>query len=183
MQQPHFNPLYYLRHAWDRTSTIFGKIAIILFYSYIWIQIISAIVTIIDPGSQGIACFFDIGKNGDDVDDNPYTKSLAIAWLRMANLAILGFLLYADRGGIKSWNVAMVFFFTSMSVWINVSWMNSVQGGGEEEACVAPWKTASWVCLSWIGAALLSAILEDAGVLSSNRPSGTSEEEQPLNAS
>jgi hypothetical protein len=175
MQQLHFNPFFYLGHAWNRASTLFGKIAIVFFYSYIWVQIISGVVSMINPGSQGIACFFDIDHDENSKDND----SLATAWFRTANLFIIGFLLYADRGGIKSWNVAMVFFFTSMSVWINVSWMNSVHGG-EAKACVAPWKTGSWVFLGWSGAALLCAILEDVGV---RRTSGTNEEQQPLNAS
>ena len=101
MAVPSFNPLYYLKHAWENTYSWWGKLAIVLFYSFIWFQIIWAIQILIAP-TLGFDCMLN--------QLGPFAKLMAISFNQTVNLFTVGMLLYADRGGIKVWNVTLVAF-------------------------------------------------------------------------
>ena len=95
----HWNPMYYLRHAWENTNSWWGKAAIVLFYAFVWINILWAIQIVIAP-TLGFECWAAAAPESE--------KLLVSSFLRQYNIMTIGFFLYADRGGIKVWNVAMV---------------------------------------------------------------------------
>ena len=96
------NPMYYLRHAWEATHSYWGKACIVLFYSFLWIQILGAAWSLYDA-ETGWDCLYDTVADND--------SNMIVATFKVVNFWILGFMLYADRGGIKVWNVFMVALF------------------------------------------------------------------------
>lgn len=96
-----WNPLPHMRHAWDSPKTVYGKLAVIVFYTFIWVGIISSALTVIFPASQGNQCALDS-------TEGPIGKQSLLQMTRSANIVWVGFLVYADVGGLTIKNVAMV---------------------------------------------------------------------------
>lgn len=155
-----FNPSVYLQHAWSSTKTVWGKIALILFYLFIWLTILSSLWSIIFPGSQGASCYLD---TLDASMENEY-----IAGMRMYSLTLIAFLFYADKGGLHVWNVSIVAVYAVLVGFIN----NSMTF---PEACKG-YKTFTWVWAGWAILALVFLALEDQ-----LGDSGSPEETQPIN--
>ena len=149
----HLNPMYYLKHAWDATHSAWGKTAIVLFYLFIWCQIVWAATFIIFP-SMGFECFFSTPSD--------YETYLFRMMMRTFNVLAIGFFLYADRGGIKVWNVMMVFVIYGACTWIWISGSRkSFSMHGAPKTCdlqmseIVLWSTVGWSVL-----ALLCAFME-----------------------
>jgi hypothetical protein len=96
-----WNPVPHMRHAWSATKTPYGKVGLVLFYSLIWFMIALSIWTLVDPRSQGMDCII-AGIKGSDA------KDLYVATIRGMQIMTIGFFLYADVGGFKTKNVALV---------------------------------------------------------------------------
>ena len=149
-----FNPLYYLRHAWDATNSAWGKAAIVLFYLFVWIQILWSLETIIAP-KAGWTCLYT--GMGEFVEST--TKSL----VRQMNIIWIGFLLYADRGGIKVWNIAMVFCVVFLYTWSWMNWENNYDTAKDSPSCDALMVSAAkvvWVQVTWPALALVCAFVD-----------------------
>ena len=166
----HINPIYYLKHAWEATHTIWGKLCIVLFYSFIWLQIIWSLELIMWPRA-GWECFYE--------GLSEYVAAGFESSLRAMSVIAVGFFLYADRGGIKAWNVAMVFI-------VNAAWTWTFCGGGIDlselegapqdcQDLVSVLNTCVWVLFWWSLASLVCAVIEHI-----NAPSGTAAESAPL---
>ena len=154
-----FNPMVYLRHAWDATNSVWGKAAIVLFYSFIWIQIIWAIETLIAP-KAGWECFYG-GVDGQGVGE--YAELAVKSFVRQMNLFVIGFLLYADRGGIKVWNTTMVFvvFFFLTLIWM--TYLNASEAASDAPDCeraVNSVRVIMWVQIIWAALAMLCAVVD-----------------------
>jgi len=168
-----WNPFLHLKHAWSKLTTIWGKIALILFYSYIWLTILSCIVALIFPGSRGMECV--IGTVTD-----PWSRVLYVEMLRVFNLFLLGFLLYADVGGLQIKNVAFVALFTVVCVGIMLGSLRNLQNADEikykaMDDCFTPYVRASWAAVAWIIVSLVMTVMEEK-----LGEQGTEEERQPL---
>lgn len=164
----HLNPMYYLKHAWDATHSVWGKTAIVLFYLFIWIQIILAVTQLIFP-AVFYACYFSTLSD--------YAASLLRIAIRCSDVLAIGFFLYADRGGIKVWNVAMVFVVYAGCTWAWISGSyTALSSHGAPKTCntdeVALWSTFGWSLL-----ALLCAIMESRSAYVTQ---GTQAERAPL---
>ena len=109
---PSFNPLHYLKHAWDGTSSIWGKLAIIVFYVFIWLNIVGGIVSLILPSTSSLDYDCIYARVGG------FGTLLSMMYYKHCNLFGVGFLLYADRGGIKVWNVILVTIVFGCYTWI-----------------------------------------------------------------
>jgi hypothetical protein len=154
------NPMVHLRHAWDATRSVWGKVAIVLLYVFIWSSIISAGVAFIWPGSQGMHCL--LGVITDD-----WTCQFAITMYRSSSLWAIGFFLYADMGGIRVSNVAMVTVFTTILT--VTGYLAMTNGAGpppppDDAACVADTNAGLLagviVGLVWIWITLFCSIME-----------------------
>jgi hypothetical protein len=142
------NPMYYLKHAWDSTHSAWGKLTIVLFYVYIWLMIISSFVFMVWPNLMG-GCSWE--KESD------YATASIVALQRTGNSCALGFYLYADRGGIRFWNVTMVFVISLINLWFAWTWARdwktmegapkhcSDHGLTTQILVAAVWITVSWV--------------------------------------
>jgi len=131
-----WNPVIYVQHAWCRIQTVYGKIARLLFYSYIWCSIVGACFTMIFPK----AALYLVECSDADAS----TLSL----FRELNFLLIGFLLYADMGGLTIQNVAMVtVFMTGCS-----AFLATLDGG---------MAGMSWFDPVWLVATLILTILDD----------------------
>ena len=99
------NPIQYLKTAWNDTHSTWGKFSIVVFYTFIWFQIVSSI--------QGLFFTSSVMNNGCySFDDS--SEYLAKLYLKQISCFNIGFLLYADRGGIKLWNISTVVIIYAM---------------------------------------------------------------------
>jgi hypothetical protein len=166
----HLNPMNYLSNAWNAADSIWGKIAIVLFYTFIWLQIIWAAEIVIWP-RVGWECFYE--------GLSEYAAAGIEKYLVAMNILAIGFYLYADRGGIKVWNVVMVCFFNT---WWSLIMLPGFKSMGELEGapqgCDDIIIGASFVLkvlLWWPIAVLLCSVMEHI-----NTPTGTSAETAPI---
>mmetsp|Transcript_36041 Transcript_36041/g.55367 ORF Transcript_36041/g.55367 Transcript_36041/m.55367 type:complete len:181 (+) Transcript_36041:148-690(+) len=88
-----------MKQAWQSTNSIWGKFCIILFYSFVWMQILGAVWSQFAP-TTGWECLWATVQESD--------MRLLIATIKSCNIWILGFFLLSNRGGIEVWNVFMV---------------------------------------------------------------------------
>jgi hypothetical protein len=145
-----WNPVPHIQHAWTGTKTVWGKIALVLFYSFIWLQIISGAWTIVWPRSQGLDCIIDL------VHKNETAEVLVVALLRGLNVFAVGFFCYADVGGLKVKNVAMVAIFITLFVLTLLPLITMAQAGGCSSALAQ-----MWVLPTWAITALVFTLLEE----------------------
>lgn len=94
------NPIFHLRQAWTRTESWWGKAAIVLFHSFVWIQILGAAWSLYDT-TTGWECLYDTLSSKSDA-------AFVTGTMKTVNVWILGFFMYADFGGIQVKNVFMV---------------------------------------------------------------------------
>mmetsp|Transcript_10460 Transcript_10460/g.25273 ORF Transcript_10460/g.25273 Transcript_10460/m.25273 type:complete len:165 (-) Transcript_10460:1958-2452(-) len=146
-----FNPMHYLRHAWDATNSTWGKTCIVLFYTFLWLQILGCVISLFDSKS-GWDCLYGNLSSQDEID-------FVAGTMKVSNLWILGFFLFADRSGIKVWNVLMVWFFYL------VQWMlykpvmtNFMEGSCPTE--LQAFNVSMIVTAIWISLALVSSFME-----------------------
>lgn len=166
----HLNPIYYLTNAWDATHSIWGKICIVLFYTFIWLQILWALELVIWPRA-GWECLYE--------GLSEYAATGLESYLVAMNILTIGFYLYADRGGIKLWNVGMVFFFNAWwTMSILSGWKDTKTLEGAPQGCddvinggLLVFRILFW----WSFAALACSFMEHI-----NRPSGTPSETAPI---
>lgn len=153
-----FNAMHYLKHAWEATNCVWGKICIVLFYSFIWIQIFSAILSVFDPIS-GWDCLWENVKKSD--------YNTTVAMMRIVNLWILGFFLYADRGGIKFWNVFLVWIIY-LAQWLIYKpaieeFLSEYCPANLQQLDIAMWVTEIWIFLALMCAAIEASWSPGAG--------------------
>lgn len=156
-----WNPSHHSRHAWEGTKTIWGKIALVLFYALIWFGILTCLVSVIWPGSEGSDCTIGIAKDED-------TKTLVTAMIRGVNIVWIGFLGYADVGGLTMKNVVMV--TVVIVVWSLA--LVPIASVTLEAGCIATYAFL-WIWPIWVVLALVFTILEnklgDRGTPEENR--------------
>ena len=174
MTRTTWNPLAYLQHAWSQLSTVWGKIGLVLFYSFLWLTIFSAVWSIISPNSQGMDCIID--------DLNAWSQALFVWMHRSFNIFLLGFLLYADTKGLHTKNVAFVALFAAGCLWSTHAGFrvlgntNAAKYDAEAE-CFRPLLTAAWVWFGWVLGALVCVVMEEK--LGDH---GSEDERQPLSS-
>uniref|UniRef100_A0A7S3LA60 Uncharacterized protein n=1 Tax=Amphora coffeiformis TaxID=265554 RepID=A0A7S3LA60_9STRA len=163
------NPMYYLQHAWDNTNSAWGKAAIVLFYSFVWIQILWAVQILIVP-LAGFGCFVNEGTDTEVL--------LMSGMLRELNVFTIGFFLYSDRGGIKVWNVGMVFavYLVFVIVWLSSFGSSFVEHYPSCKDVNTGWNNVAWVTLVWATLAFVAAFMDDG----MGQGSGAGGESAPL---
>jgi hypothetical protein len=95
------------------------------------------------------------------------------------NIMTVGFFLYADRGGIKVWNVGMVTIINTIYTWIILDFIQKALGYEGHPEGMEPVGKTMWITFVvleiWILVALIASALEQKA-----SPSGTSSETAPL---
>lgn len=115
------------------------------------------------PSSQGMDCLFDHASSKD-------LPTITVL-LRGVNFFLIGFLFYADKGGLHSGNVGIVTVFAL--VWYAL-WMNFVNSS-DIAMCGTLWGGFAWIWPVWIVVALVTVLLEEKF-----GDRGTAEERQNL---
>lgn len=166
-----WNIRVHLEYAWSHLSTVWGKIALVLFYLFIWLIILSCLVTIFFPSSQGMQCILD------SMDE--WSATLYVGMLRSFNIFALGFLLYAYTVGLHSKNVAFVAVTTILtcSFYIKMVYDLKTQEAKYElyEECVGVYVYGIYVVCIWMLVTLIFTIMEER-----SGDYGTENERQPL---
>jgi|Transcript_22129 hypothetical protein len=95
------HPINHIKEEWSNSSTLSGKIGVILFYTYVWLGVVSLTYLFIDPTSQGVSCAID------GFDD--YTASVLNMTTRLYAPYLIVFFLYIEWHGARSLcNVAVL---------------------------------------------------------------------------
>jgi hypothetical protein len=95
------HPINHIKEEWSNSSTVSGKIAVVLFYTYVWLGVVSLTYLFIDPTSQGVSCAID----GFDA----YTASVLNMVTRLYAPYLVLFFLYIEWHGARSLcNVAVL---------------------------------------------------------------------------
>lgn len=162
------NPVMHLKHAWDNTHGWAGKACIVLFYIFLWCNIVMNFVQIVRPSSFNSDCFWK--------GESEYGMRAMQGLNFQSSLFALGFFLYADRGGIRFWNVTMVLIVSFLSWFTMYEWMNHYASlEGAPKHCMGGSNWMMWMWIGWIGAAWLLSIVEQvAGNRASSRGGGGS---------
>lgn len=144
-----WSPRPHVIHAWQDVKTVWGKIALVVFYSLIWVSIIGYAIMAIFPYVFGNRCLIDSFEGGNEV--------VAVAFLRNLFIIMVGFFCYADVGGLKVKNVAMVTTFLLAGTLSCLPAMHIMKA----ECTPAYTFSMTWLPVIWAGVALLLAIMED----------------------
>ena len=98
------NPIRFLKYTWQRgTNSTYGKVSMILFYVFLWLNILWGIQNIFvgdSNGDAGFECYYE--------NLGPYAVLVSSTFSKQNFLFIVGFLLYAHSYGIRVWNVLFV---------------------------------------------------------------------------
>jgi hypothetical protein len=121
----YYNPIDHVKSAWTGTSSTFGKIAVVLFYFFIWSQVVWGVLLVINPRS-GFDCIYD------DVSDTvaAYIDAIMIGF----NLFSFGYFAFAHYHGIKVWNV-LGFFALGLTMMVNNAVMLVKLSANEGDEC------------------------------------------------
>ena len=161
-----FNPIHFLRRAWDDTHSHWGEACVVLFYLFIWSQAIWSLETAIAP-KAGWGCYYQ------GLSD--YATELSSMFNRGMNIVQLGFWVYAHREGIKVWNVTMVFVVNAALFYLYLSsYFMDLDGAPicDQDNMI---KNISWVLFWWTMLALICSVMENG-----SKPLGTSSETNPI---
>ncbi len=146
-----WNPIPHTQHAWNKATTVWGKVALVLFYSYIWLGIISAIWQLVDPTSFGMGCYIDMYA-----PDPSRERIDFFVTIRSIDILFIGLLLYADFMGFVTKNVALLTVIT-------IAWeisMIPAMGPMVEGHCTSLlWQF--WINPVWMILSLICMVIED----------------------
>ena len=163
-----FNPMHLIQHAWNGTHSHWGKTCVVLFYLFLWFQILGSIAAVIAP-TMGMECYL--------TGLSPYAAAWIMVNSRIMGVLALVFTFYVYREGIKVWNVAIVFLVNSTLTWIALT--SPMMDLEDTPSCADKdmMKTMCWIQVWWTVLFLLCSVLEER---SSNKPSGTLSERTPI---
>jgi hypothetical protein len=136
----HWNPIPHVKNAWSGTRTPWGKAGLVVFYTLIWFNIASSVWTLVDPSSQGMDCLISSFKGQE-------SQRLYAATLRALSVTTIGFFLYADVGGLRSKNVALVTVVLVSTYWIGLTSTKDLACAGFQwfSLVVIVWPVLAWV--------------------------------------
>ncbi|KAL7576812.1 hypothetical protein ACA910_013829 [Epithemia clementina (nom. ined.)] len=164
-----WNPMNHVLHAWEKTHSSWGKISIVTFYSFVWINVVWALALVVNPWI-GYEC---AASHAPDAE-----TFVATTLFRGQNMFALGFFLYAERGGIKVGNVAMAFIVHALVCCTIFTLADHYSAMDVNVDCVDGFdslRVTMWVLIGLSGLALVTAILDAAHATASS-----SEERTPL---
>lgn len=164
------NPAIYLKHAWEKTNSGWGKASLILFYLFIWLGILKTIFGVVDPTFLGkTTCYIEGTKMSS------FEESMFMTFIRGMCLWSLAFLIYADKGGLHSWNVGFVTFFVLAWFWIAKAGMINKMSSSMYDECIGGLGAFMWIGPVWIVVAFVLILVDEK-----KGDSGTAGETQSL---
>jgi hypothetical protein len=161
-----FNPFHLIQHAWNGTHSHWGKACVVLFYLFLWFQILGSLAAIVAP-KLGMDCYYT-GLSG-------YATEMIVVSSRLMGVLAVAFTFYVYREGIQVWNVAVVFVVNSILTWI--AFASPIMDLEDTPQCADKdmMKTMCWIQAGWTALFLLCSVLEDQ-----SKPRGTVSERTPI---
>ena len=161
----------------NNTISIWGKLCIIFFYSYIWISIVMYANGLFHP-RDGMDCPYQ--------NLSEYVLQMLDFAQRCVYLLLIGVLLSANHGGIKVWNVTMLCVFMvllGMLIFQHAYTFGIYDGTPtDDDYCsttINELKKATWIFyIFWPIVSWICSVLESKA--SGRRHQGSSEEVQRL---
>ena len=151
-----FNPAVYLSHAWSKTNSGWGKTSLVLFYVFIWLGILKCTWGVFDPTFLGRTTCYTTGASSE------FEENFILGLIRGMCLFTLAFLLYADKGGLHSWNVGFVTFVVLAWLWIARASILTKMDTTMYEECVGGWAGKSvWISTVWILLAFVTILVDE----------------------
>lgn len=86
--------------AWKAENTNWGKLAVIIFYVYIWIGVVGGTLSVIAPSVQGGECFL--------TNLEPNQKQAVLALMRVESLFFVFFFLFLEMHKTHICNVTIL---------------------------------------------------------------------------
>lgn len=146
-----WNPSHHTSHAWADAKTIWGKLGLVVFYSLIWLSIIAAAVAVVWPASQGADCFMTRVAGEDET-----FRTTLETMIRSLNIMWIGFMSYADVGGLKIKNTALVAVFVTAAALSAIP----IATIAIDVGCMGAHYWQLWVYPVWAVLALILTVLE-----------------------
>jgi hypothetical protein len=111
-----WNPYRNVVDSWKSTHTVFGKMAVVLFYSYVWLFIVASVVQMINPIGQGWECLVPTTTNSQGKD----LQVVYFAWLiQLVYAYILSLALLAETVGPRVSSLVVLTLATGMVAILN----------------------------------------------------------------
>jgi hypothetical protein len=129
-----------ISNAWGKTSSVWGKIAVVLFFGLAWIIILANVVGLWDPLKDDVnACVF---TKVTDLDLLRYILTI----FRLLQVMNIVFFLYAQHVGMTLANLLFVF-----GVWIVVGGMfyHTYHFNQGEQDCLSDFMKVAWLSWFW----------------------------------
>ncbi|CAB9498214.1 expressed unknown protein [Seminavis robusta] len=147
------NPAFYLQHAWAKTNSGWGKMSLVLFYLFIWLGILKCLYGLFDPTMMGrLTCFMKYTNSNDDI--------FFFMMARGCFLYGLAFLVYADKGGLHSWNVGFVTVVVLLWIWIAECTFSKMDKALYDE-CVGGMGNWVWVSIAWVLLTFIGIVVDE----------------------
>lgn len=165
-----WNPVANVKDAWSKAATIWGKVATIVFYSYIWLLILANVWQYLNPLSMGYDCLVD---NADPISSSTLTvESFIQCW----SLALIFWALYVENAGLTLGNISTFFIMMSLGAVLGMWWTipRFKAAGIEDTSCIESLLGQEWIYMVPIAVALASLYMEKRAT------SGTPGETQSL---
>ena len=121
-----YNPAAQIKTAWSTTNSPFGKVAVVLLYLFIWMQLIWGVALIVNP-RLGFECAYQ------DVSDatGDYMDNLMVG----LNVFSFGYFLFAHYYGILLWNVLAFALLGGATVANNYLAASDLRALGGQDEC------------------------------------------------
>ena len=168
-----WNPIEHVTDAWKATNSIFGKIAVVTFYSCLWLFIIANAHQAVVPESSGLECMFS------NVDE--YTRVYFDRTLRGWCCMIVFWMLYVENTGLTIPNLCVFLIQTSIAWFIGFNYGTATliaQTGMDDHGCFDSISVQAWLGVIPICVELICLVI-DQHVIGKQRD-GTQAEQQPL---
>lgn len=133
--------------SWKNAKTLWGKVAVVIYYTFSILIMLSCVWSFLSPLSQGSDCIMKWAGLESKRAQGTYK-----ALLRNYNLFLLGFTLYAVNKGVTVHNMALV-----LSFWIlnTVGWWTII-----DAAQTCPSSAELYGCPALILIVCICAVLE-----------------------
>ena len=140
-----------IQQGWTEAKSKWGKICIVLFYSFLFLQVLGAAWSLYDT-TTGWECLWNTLDEGD--------VKLVAGTMKVVNFWILGFMLYSYFStGIAVWNVFMVFaFYLGQFLMYKPVFTEFLEDDCPDE--LYAFNVSMIVTIVWIAMALLFSIME-----------------------
>lgn len=165
-----WNPVKHVKDEWASTQTVWSKIAVVVFFAYVWFLIAANVWQSVVPLSQGYECSVETA----DALSEAWIETYVRCWC----LTLIFWALYVEAAGATLVNAAV--FLIMMTVGYIVGIFGSTPalhkvGDKHTDACIGSILASGWIYLTPL-VVVVVCLLADKQF----GPRGTASETAPL---